>query len=399
MITLLRKLFIKNYKDVNDPNVRRKHGVMATIIGFIFNIIVFSFKLLIGLIIHSISIISDALNNLSDMGTGVVNLIGFNLSNKKPDKKHPYGYGRIEYIAGLVVSFIIIILAVVLAYTSITRIIQGQLSDYTNRTFVIVTYVILVVSILFKLLQGLIYRKVGKLIDSVLLKAASQDSFNDVLSTSVVLISTIVEFILYLNSVTFNLDAYMGIIVSVFVLYSGIKLVIETSSPLIGNLPNHELIKSLSDDILKYPNVLGLHDMIFHSYGVNVTFVICHVEVDYRLKSLDSHDLIDKIEKEMSYKYRLVLTIHVDPIVTDDEKQNALEKQVAELIYKYNPKIRYHDFRLKSSDLGTLLDFDVVIPYEKDIDEEKFLNYLNEEIKKIDTKYKLCVNVDHDFIN
>ena len=398
MLTLLRKIFIKDYTNVKDPTVRQKHGILATILGLIINLITFAFKLLVGIFVHSISIISDAMNNLSDMGTSIVNLIGFKLSSKTPDKKHPFGYGRIEYISGLIVSFIIIIVAVVLGYTSITRIINNEVSDYTNNTYVIITFVILGVSIILKLVQGLIYRKMSKIIDSVLLKASSQDSFNDVISTTAVLIATTIEYILYRNGTIVNIDAWMGIAVSIFVLIAGIRLTFETSSPLIGNSPDHNLIKNITDDILKFEGVLGVHDMIFHSYGVNVTFVTCHVEIDSKDDFLKSHDLIDEIEKTISYKYRLVLTIHIDPLVTDNEEQNALKEKTKELLNAYNPVLKFHDFRFKYTDKGTLVEFDVVVPYEANIECEDILRYITDEYKKIDEKYIPSINFDNDFI-
>lgn len=392
MTKLLRKLFIKDYLNVNDPKIREKHGILASFVGIITNLILTTFKILIGIITASISIIADALNNLTDMASCIVNLFGFKLANKPADKKHPFGHERIEYIAGLIISFIIIVLAVVLGYTSVLKII-----NQTNDTNINVwTFIILGGAILVKIWQSFFYRSLAKTINSVSLKASAQDSLNDVISTAVVLV---VSIICYATNGQVNLDSYAGILVALFIVYSGIKLVIETANPLIGISPDNELVKKVVDDILLYDGVLGIHDLMCHSYGPTKVFMTIHVEVDSSVDVLVSHDLIDNIENEVGKKHNLMLTIHMDPIDTKSEETIKLKEQTNKILNNLDSSLTFHDFRIVKGETHTNVLFDVVMSFESKLSEDDVINYLKEEFNKINKKYNLVIKIDRDYVN
>ncbi len=400
MTNLLRKIFIKDYKNVTNPKVRHLHGILASFVGIFSNLLLFIFKIIVGILIGSMSIISDAINNLTDMAGCFVNLFGFKLANKPADKEHPFGHERIEYLAGIIISFIIIIIAVILGYSSVMKIISGEVFDYKNNvTLTIATFIILVVSILGKLWQGLFYRKIAKEIDSVSLKASAQDSLNDVVSTSAVLLATIVECILVFNNIYIQIDGYMGILVSLFIVIMGIKMVLESANPLIGEAVNFKLVKQIEEDILKYEGVLGIHDVMAHSYGPSKIYMTIHVEVDYKIDIMQSHDLMDNIENDISKKYNVILTVHMDPIVTDSEEVNQLKDYACKALKKYHDGLSLHDFRIVAGPSHTNILFDVVIPFETQIKENELLNYLKEEFTKLDKKYFLVLKFDNDYVS
>lgn len=390
MINLLRKIFIKDYKDITNPEVRKRHGYLASTIGIISNLILFAIKLLIGIFSFSISIISDAINNLTDMASSFVNLFGFKLAGKPADKEHPYGHERIEYISGLIVSFIILIIAGILGYNSVMKIINGGETDFS-----ILTFIILGASILMKLLQGLCYYGIGKAINSVSLKASFQDSIGDVVSTSAVLVAAIIEFMLP----NVKLDGYMGVAVSLFIVVMGIKMVIETSNPLIGTTPDKEFIDIIINDVLAYEGVLGVHDIIAHSYGPTKIFLSVHVEVDANVNVLDSHDLIDNIENEIKEKHHVFIVIHMDPIVTDSEEVNDLKSKTVTILHNINTSLSLHDFRVVFGKTHTNILFDILLPYKLNIKEDEIITLVTDEIKKINQTYNVIIKIDREFID
>ncbi|MCQ2776447.1 MAG: cation diffusion facilitator family transporter [Bacilli bacterium] len=395
MTNLLRKLFIKDFNNISNPKIRQKHGLLASFVGAISNLLLCVFKIVIGLIVQSMTIITDAVNNLTDMGSCLVNILGFKISAKPADKEHPFGHERIEYIAGLIICFIIIGLALILGYTSVLKIINKDYTTYDLTTF-IVAVIILVAAIIVKLWQGIFYKKIAKLINSVSLKASGQDSINDVISTSVVLIATILEFVLQQYDV--HLDAYFSIAVALFIIIMGVKLAIETCNPLIGITPNHELVKSAVKNIKEYEGVLGVHDIMCHSYGPTKVFMTLHVEVDSNISALVSHDLIDNIENEVGNKYGMIITIHMDPIETKSEEINYLKEKTQELLRNLDNSFTFHDLRIVKGDSHTNVLFDVLASFESKITDEQIISYLKEEYKKIDPKYNLVIKIDHDYV-
>ena len=392
MVKILRKIFIKNYEDVQNEKVREKHGVLASLVGIVFNTLLFLMKLIIGIFTSSMSIISDALNNMTDFGSSIVSLIGFKLAGKKADKEHPYGHERIEYITGMITSFIIIIVAALLIYNSITSLISGE----SGAKFSIWAFIILGVSIFLKLILAYIYRGLGKAINSVALQANKQDSLNDVISTSVVLIASLIQ---YFFPDLWYLDSSVSLLVALFILYSGLKMVKETASPLIGEIPNEELIHKIISDIKSYEGVLGVHDIMFHSYGPTKTFMTCHVEVDGYHDTFSSHDLIDNIEKEISNRYKILLTIHMDPVDTKNKEIPVLHDIIQKTLQNLNENLSFHDLRVVSGPTHTNVIFDVVVPNDYKESKLELTRALREAIRKENEKYIVVINFDENYID
>lgn len=392
MITFLRKLFIKDYDKVNNPKVREKHGLLASFGGIFTNITLFTIKLIIGLFAGSMAIISDAINNLTDLISCVVSLVGFKIANKPADDDHPYGHERVEYVTGMIVSFIIIAVALILCYTSITSLINKSV----DAEFSIASFIVLVIAILGKIMLGLFYNGIGKAIDSVSLKASKQDSFNDAISTTVVLIAAIVKFFV---PALWWLDPALSILIGLFVLYSGIKLVGETVSPLIGLTPDSDFVKNVINDIESYEGVLGTHDVVCHSYGPSKIFITVHVEIDGYANMMEMHDLIDNIEMKIGKKYGAEITIHMDPIDTKNPEIPQLKEVIKATLSSINERITYHDLRLVPGPTHTNILFDIVVPNSlKDL-RETIVKTLWKNIKGLDEKYNLVIKIDSSYIH
>lgn len=392
MFNLVRKAFIKDYQNVNDKVVREKHGVLASIGGIIINLVLFVIKLLFGILSMSRSIISDAFNNLTDLVSNVVSLVGFKLTTKPADEKHPFGYERIEYITGMIVSLIIIAVAIILGYNSITALVNHD----SNVKFTVISFVILGISIVGKIIQGLFYYAMGKAIDSVSLKANKQDSFNDAISTTVVLACALVVY--YFPNLWW-LDASASLFVSLFILISGIKLVRETTSPLIGSTPDIEYVKEILDTITSYDGVLGIHDAILHSYGKTRVFMTVHVEVDAYVNVMDSHELIDNIEESVSKKFGIELTIHMDPIDTKNKKLEKIKAQIKESLDALNQNLAFHDLRIVKGPNREVILFDISVPIGKKIDKDKTIKYLKKSLDVSKNNYKLVVKIDNSYVH
>ena len=392
MFNLIRKAFIKDYKHVNDKVVREKHGIVASLGGIIINVVLFIIKIIIGAITFSRSIISDAFNNLTDLVSNTVSLVGFKLTSKPADKKHPYGYERIEYITGLIVSLIIIALAFILGYNSIVALVTKD----TKVKFTIIAFIILGISIVGKIIQGLFYYSMGKAIDSVSLKANMQDSFNDAISTTVVLISALVTY--YFPNFWW-LDAATSILVAIFILYSGIRLVRETTSPLIGATPDEDYINKILDTVRSFDGVLGIHDVIVHSYGKTKVFMTLHVEVDGYVDIMESHDLIDNIEAEVNKKYGVELTIHMDPLDVRSKKIQKLKVKIREALDELRLNISFYDLRLIEGPTHTTLIFDIAAPIGEKVDKNMIVKHLKKSMKALENNYKFIVKIDNTYIH
>ena len=390
MINLLCKLFIKDYQNTNSNEVRTRYGNLASIVGIISNLILFGLKLFIGLITGAISIVADAINNLADMGSSVVTLIGFKLSSKPADKEHPFGHERIEYITGLIVSIMIIIIGLTLGKSSFDKILNP---DPLDKSLILITSITLVIAILIKLWQSLFNAKIGKKINSVALIATSKDSRNDVISTTGVLVGVLLSNYVF----NFNLDGYIGLGVSIFILISGIKLIKETTDPLIGVAPDKELVKTITDDILSYKGVYGIHDLVCHMYGQTKLFMTIHVEVDAKTNILESHDLIDNIEKDMKEKYNIEISIHMDPIEMDNEELNYFQNILSSSLNNLEKSLSFHDLRMVKGYTHTNIIFDVVVPFDAKITKEEIFETLLKKAKEINPLYELVINFDIDY--
>ena len=391
MVRFLRKIFIKDYENVNDPTIRAKHGILAACGGVFVNVLLFSFKLLIGIFTKSISIISDALNNLSDLFSSSVNLIGFKLAKKPADYEHPYGHARIEYIAGMIVSFLIIMISVFLLIESIQNLINQN--SYLNYS--IYVFIILGVSIFMKFILAFFYRSLAKTINSVTLRASMNDSFNDIIATCAVLIAYIIQCNF---SNLWWLDSVLSIFVAIFIFISGIKMIKETASPLIGANADYSLKKGIVDLIKKHREIIGVHDILIHTYGPNVIYNTLHVEVDGYKDIFKSHELIEDIEEEINKKFGAITTIHMDPIDTKSEELKAIKPIIEAELKKYDERISFHDLRIVKSSKKEKIIFDLLAPVE-----DKFINELVENLKKVieevNSNYRIIINLDYDLSN
>lgn len=384
MVNFFARIFIKDYKNIEDSKIRNKYGKMAGILGIISNTILFIIKLIGGLLTHSFSIITDAINNLSDMGSSLFTLIGFKLSAKPADKEHPFGHERIEYVTGLVISFIILFIGGEFLLTSFEKVFSNQKITYSYAVIIL-----LFISIVIKILQGLFYKNCGKIISSVTLEASSSDSFFDCISTSVILIGAIISKIF-----SINIDGYLGIIVSLFIIYNGIKLVKETINPLIGINLDSKILNSVLNDIKSYEGVLGYHDVISHMYGPKKCFMSLHVEMSADINPLISHEQIDKIENDIYEKYKIELVIHYDP-VSIDETTVKLKNEVEGILNSIDKELSFHDFRIVKGVNRTNLVFDIVIPFNFKLKEEDILDTIKNKLNEnSQMKYVLVVKFD-----
>ena len=365
-----------------------RYGKFASIVGIVTNLILFTIKIIAGIGFNSIAITADAINNLSDSSSSLVTLIGFKIAGKPADKGHPYGHARMEYIAGLIVSFFITLLGFQLFQSAIKKIIQPE-----EAIFSMISVWIMIIAILGKLWQFLFYRKVGRLINSTTLIATSTDSRNDILSTTVILIGILIP-----RYTGFNLDGYLGLAVAILIIISGIKLIIDTVNPLLGIAPSRELIVYIYKKILSYKGVVSLHDLQVHSYGEGQIFATVHCEVPAEEDIMVSHDIIDNIERDFMREDGIQLVIHIDPIVTNDERTNQLRETVKSIIKNISHELSMHDFRVVWGISHSNLIFDIVVPYDFNHDNEELVGIIENEIKKIDPNYHSIITIDHDYL-
>lgn len=386
---MLKRLFIKNYKNTDDPEVRNQYGKVAGVFGIFTNIILGIIKLIIGIISNSVSIIADAANNIADTASSILTIIGFKLSSKKPDKDHPYGYARYEYVAGFVIAIMMFIMGLTFAKESIVKI-------FNPEELVInwITYLILVIAIIGKGIQMLVYLDFAKAINSNTLKANSVDTRNDIISTTAILISMIIMGIFKIN-----LDGILGLAVSGFVIYSSIGMIKEVLEPIIGIVPTEEQVKEISEKLLKYDYVEGIHDLVIHNYGVHNDFVTVHVEIDSKMDIMKAHDMMDNIEKDFRDELGISLTIHMDPIVVGDPKIDMLQTKVIQALHKLDQELKIHDFRVVQGITHTNILFDCIVPFEKNHTEESLKEYLMKEIVPEKEVYYYIIEIDRPFVS
>lgn len=386
----LRKLFIKDYQDTQNPTVRFRYGLVAGIFGIISNALLCVFKLIVGIIGNSITIIADAINNLSDAGSSVVTLVGFKLSATPPDKDHPFGHARYEYITSLLVSVTVLFIGILLLKSSIEKCISPE--EVSINAY---TYIVLGAAIVMKLVQMLIYMNFSKAINSGALKASAADSRNDVLTTLAVLISTVVIDVAGDKiSPKVSVDGIMGIAVSAFIIVSSILLVKEAISPILGEKPPKELVDKIIAKILSYDGVIGVHDLVVHSYGENHCFVVAHVEVPADVEITKSHDIIDNIEHDLWNEMHVRITIHMDPVDTKNKQLAELKLRAQTALANLDENLSLHDFRLVSGETHTNMLFDVVIPYDSKITLTQVNDAMQKEFGKDPVKYYFVIDAD-----
>ena len=385
MTQLLIRLFIKHPSDTKDPAVRTAYGNLASLVGMACNILLCVGKLTVGTLFGSIAIMADALNNLSDASSNVVSLIGFRLASKAPDAEHPYGHARYEYLAGLVVSVTILAIGLSLGKESI-----GKVLHPTPVVFSWLSLGVLAVSIAVKLWMSRLNRTVGQRIASETLLATAADRRNDVLTTGAVLLSTILCRVTGWNVI----DGIMGVAVAAFILWSGWGLVMDTLSPLLGETPSPELVAHIEQTVMSYPGVLGVHDLMVHDYGPGHQFASLHVEFPAEADPLDAHDVIDNIERDFLKKDNLQVTIHYDPIVTDDPEIAAVRTRVLQIMHGLDPRLSLHDFRMVSGSHHVNVIFDMVIPPEDAQTAEQLRRQIEAQLQDGKKTYHLIVTFD-----
>lgn len=384
MTDLILRIFVRDHKNTEDPAVRDKCGRVAGAVGIVTNFLLFLMKIIVGTVFHSVSVTADAVNNLTDSGSSVVTLIGFKMASKPADEKHPFGHARIEYLSGVIVSFIVIFLGLQLGMSSIEKILTPEENALTP-----VALVVLVISILAKLWQCLFYRKVGRMIKSESVEATSKDSRNDVIATSVVLLGAVITMLTGVN-----LDGYMGAAVALFIVFSGVQLTISTADPLLGQAPEGELVQTITEKMLSYPGIIGMHDLTVHNYGVGRCFASAHCEVDAKNDILVSHDLIDNIERDFSRDLGIHMVIHLDPVIVGDARTDALHCKVQSLVTALYPTVTIHDFRVIWGVTHSNIVFDAAVPFAVKDNDAVITQKLEAEIQKLDPDYRTVVTID-----
>ena len=384
MRKLLLKLFVKDYQKTKDPVVRAKYGTLSGIVGIISNLILCAIKIFAGILSGSVSIMADGINNLSDAGSSIVTLIGFKLSTKPADEDHPFGHERIEYLTGVIVSMIILLIGGSLFITSFEKILDTDATMEVSPTI----FIILGISILIKLWQAIFNKKNGKAIDSDALLATSQDSLNDCISTAAVIVGMIVYSVF-----NFSIDGYIGILVSIFILISGISMVKETISPLLGENVSKELSEKIGAKVMSYKGILGVHDLVVHSYGPNKIYATIHAEVSSKEDIFEIHDTIDNIERDFRQELNIDLVIHMDPIDIHSEDVNKYREYVGVALNNYSNELSFHDFRIVKGETHTNVIFDCVVPFKMKDEKEKIKKYIQEEISKLGNLF-VVINFD-----
>lgn len=387
MTQFLIEKCISDYENVKDPKVREQYGKLAGIGGLVLNAILAAAKVLLGLLFGSVAIMADGVNNLTDASSSLITLISFRLAAKPADEKHPFGYARVEFIAGLMVSFMVIFLAFELFLSSFEKVLHPEPTDTSALAMLV-----LVLAILAKLWQAAFYRKLGTAISSATLKASAQDSSNDVISTAAVLVAVAIEKFFGLQ-----IDGYMGVLVALFIVYSGIQLVKETAAPLLGELPDEELVQDIVDLVKSHPEALDLHDLIVHNYGPGRTFASVHVEVPAESDIMESHELMDNIEAEARQKLHIQLVCHMDPIRTNDPFTQEAHAIVQGVLAEIPGIINYHDLRVVTGPTRTNIVFDVLVPHTFSMSEDALKKIIFEKVQAVNAHYFTVIEVDRAY--
>nr|WP_024620971.1 cation diffusion facilitator family transporter [Clostridioides mangenotii] len=387
---LLVKSFVKDNENIQDEDVRNKYGYLAGIVGIFMNFLLFAFKLAIGLFTSSIAVMADAFNNLSDMASSVITIIGFKLSCVPPDEEHPFGHGRLEYLSALIVAFMVMLVGVQFIKSSVERILNPL-----PIKFEMIPFIILLVSILIKIWLSRFNKFIGKKIDSSALKAASLDAMGDVVTSSCVVLSFLAA-----KFTTIPVDGYVGIVVSLLILYAGFTLVKDTINPLLGEAPDEELVNSIVDGLMSYDMVIGVHDLIIHNYGVGKSIASVHAEIPSDKDILDIHEVIDTAERELSEKLKIYLVIHMDPVNVQDEEIYETRQELEDMLKQNTYILSIHDFRVVGKGKRKNLIFDVVVdPNELDrnISKEEIKANITNLVKSVHPEYGCIIGVDRKF--
>ena len=389
MTERLVRRFIRDWENVGDPAVRERYGALSGGVGILLNLLLSLGKFFAGLLTGSIAVTADAFNNLSDAGSSVVTLVGFKLAGQKADDGHPFGHGRIEYLAGLLVSLLILMVGVELGKTSIEKIFRPEQVDFS-----LVTVVILIASILVKLWMCLFNRNLGRRIGSAAMEATATDSLSDVVATSAVLAGTLVgEF------TGVSIDGWVGVVVAIFILRAGWGAAKDTVDPLLGSAPDPALVKEIQDVVLSHKQVVGMHDLVIHDYGPGRRMCSFHAEVPQNADIMEVHDAIDHIEREIYQKFGVETTAHMDLIATEDEAVNSLREQVRDLVREVNPEMNIHDFRVTRGPQHTNLIFDVVVPHRSKVSDEEIAGEITRRVQALDPSYYPVFQLERSYVS
>ncbi len=388
MVSLLVRILVNDYNNTGDEKVRRGYGVVCGTVGIILNIMLCCAKVFAGMLSGSIAVITDAINNLTDAGSSVVNVVGFKMAGRKPDTEHPFGHGRIEYVSGLIISIIIIVLGVELGKTSITRIIDPR-EIITSRA----VFTVMEISIGVKIYMYLYNRRFGNRISSVSLKAAALDSFTDAIATTAVLISIVIfEF----TGVV--VDGWCGLIVSVFIIYSGVSSVKTTVDPLLGVKPDPEYVNIIEKFVLSQNNILGMHDLVIHNYGPGRSMISLHVEVPANGSLVEMHDIVDNIERKLKEALNCECVIHMDPVVIDNMITMRMRDFVNVIVSNVDPSLRINDFRMVQGTTHTNLIFDLVIPHGFRYTDDEVVDIIQQRVRQLPGDHYAVINVEKPYV-
>jgi len=387
MITLLSNLFIKDNKNYTNPTVRRAYGILASIVGIAFNALLFALKYFAGIISGSIAITADAFNNLSDAGSSIITLIGFKFSGNKPDADHPFGHGRIEYLSGLAVSAVIIVMGFDLILTSLRKVFAPSAITFSRTTVII-----LIISIIVKLYMYKYNKSISRKINSASMGAVGIDSLGDVIATSTVLISLVISVFTDLN-----IDGYCGVAVGLFIIYSGYQSSKETLSPLLGRPADPELVKKIEDIVMAHEEILDIHDLIVHDYGPGHLIISLHGEVDGSKDIYLLHEAIDKIEKELAEKLDCTACLHMDPVVVGDKRTNQMHTILAHEIKAIDPRITVHDFRVVGNGSASNLIFDAVVPFDFEMNDDESRQCIENLVKSLWPRCNAVITIDKSY--
>ena len=388
MTNFIIKRFIKDHEEIHKMSVRTAYGLVASVVGIFCNVLLFALKFAVGIWLHSISVMADSFNNLSDAGSSFITLVGFWYAGKKPDLEHPFGHGRFEYVSGFVVSMAILLMGAELARTSVEKIIHPQSIDTGNLAMAI-----LVISIAVKVYMAFYNKKIGKKIGSAAMEATSMDSLSDTVATTVVLIAMVV-----MRYTGVNIDGICGVLVAIFILYAGYNAARETISPLLGKVPETEFVEQVEQIVMSHEGIIGTHDLIVHDYGPGRVMISLHAEVPGNGNIYELHDKIDLIERELKEKLGCEAVIHMDPIEVDNELVKTVRKQVEEQLKNVEETLTIHDFRMVTGPTHTNLIFDIVVPYNIKFTDEEVEKQVQEQLQQLNSSYIAVINIDKAYV-